>query len=108
MGATPAGLCVVTAPAQHQSLQHPVSNIKTPVFALKVYRHYPNATILFYKVKIRTRAVCDYPHGPWGVLATAGPAQRRGHGEPPGRVSVKGQNKPPRPFGSFTGSIKAP
>ena len=27
-------------------------------------------------LKFATRAVCDYPHGPWGVLTTAGPSQR--------------------------------
>jgi hypothetical protein len=26
--------------------------------------------------KFATRAVCDYPHGPWGVLTTAGSSQR--------------------------------
>ena len=27
-------------------------------------------------LKFATRAVCEHPHGPWGVLTTAGPSQR--------------------------------
>jgi hypothetical protein len=55
MGATPADLRIVTVPAQRPSLQRPVSHIKIPVFALTVYRHYPNTPILFCKVKIRNK-----------------------------------------------------
>ena len=32
-------------------------------------------------LKFATRGVCEYPHGPWGVLTTAGPADK--HDPPP-------------------------
>ena len=36
----------------------------------------PNPTFYFLMRKFTTRGVCGYPHGPWGVPTTAGPADK--------------------------------
>jgi hypothetical protein len=57
-------------------------------------------------LKFATRAVCDNPHGPWGVLTHDSRAST--DGKSPRQVPAEGETKPPRPFGDFAGSLRAP
>ena len=80
---------------------------RTPVIGNCSYRvplMVPKLTFYFKTLKFATRAVCD-SHGPWGVLATAGPASDTR--APVCSLPVEGQNKP-HPFGGFAGSFKPP